>query len=289
MTFPLGTCTSTTSRNSPMRTSTSACTASSAASSARRWTSPTCRRRSACTHDGKFLRKPRRAAGLDPEPFIEREKHTTIKPLWDLWRSVTQDFFGTASFGIAASETYARGVRHFLEDELGCPAAFAFRAPPGHKTDNEACAPRSHDKAPLIVFGSYNERMYLAEIGGVGLHPGVAARHHHPPPHGHAVHGLRRCLLPAAGGLQRAVRCAVQHPAPGHDLDRSRRRRRGSTRRCPGALRPRRALEARIAREPVLVRISAAKRLRDAAERGRASGPRTVTLAHLGAVSKAEA
>ena len=65
----------------------------------------------------KFLEKLGELLDLDPEPFIEKEKHTTINRVGSMAFGYT-GFFGTASFGIAATETYTRGVRNFQKTSL---------------------------------------------------------------------------------------------------------------------------------------------------------------------------
>ena len=217
-----------------------------------------------------FLRKMGELCEINVESFIEKEKHTTLKPVWDLWRSVTQDFFGTASFAIVANETYTRGVRNFLEEEMGLPCNFAVPRLPGNKTNNVEIRELVQKKTPLVMFGSYNERMYGSEISArfsyiPASFPGAIIRRHTGTPfmgYSGAVYLIQEvcnCLFDALFNI-------LPLGTEMDKVDRTPAKVQSSLKTMPWEQEAQTLLNKLISNQPVLTQISAAKRMRDEAE-----------------------
>ena len=162
---------------------------------------------------------------------------------------------------------------------MGLPCTFSFARKPGAKPDNEAVRDAVKDKPPLILFGSYNERMYLAENGGRGVFiptsfPNTLIRRHTGTPFmGYAgatylVHEVCNAFFDA-----------LFHILPlGTELDKVDATPAWLYQELPWDDDAKVALDELVEEFPVLTRISAAKQLRDAVERAtRQAGENRVT------------
>jgi chlorophyllide a reductase subunit Z len=136
------------------------------------------------------------------------------------------------------------------------------------------------EKTPLVLYGSYNERIYLAECGGGGMMKTsfipasfplpIIRRHTGTPFMGYA--GATYIIQEFCNALFDAL----FHILPlGTEIDKI----EGTLGRTPAQSQlpwepeAHERMEALLEQQPVLVRISAAKRMRDEAERdARATG-----------------
>ena len=171
---------------------------------------------------------------------------------------------------------------------MGIPCAFAFSHTDGAKPDNAAVREAVRTKPAVVRFGSYNERMYAAEARSRAVYipasfPGAIVRRSTGTPfmgYAGATYVLQEyCnalfdalfhILPLGTELDRVVATPARPEAEPWDEE---------------ALH---LLEARVEAEPFLLRISAARRLREQVERdARTAGEQRITAERV-ALSLAE-
>jgi chlorophyllide a reductase subunit Z len=151
---------------------------------------------------------------------------------------------------------------------------------PGVKPDNAQVRALMRSSPPLVLFGSYNERMYSAELGGRSAYipasfPGAIVRRATGTP-----------FMGYAGATYivqefcNALFDALFHILPlGSDLDQVEATPARQEQNCPWDDDAMQLLDDYLETEPFLVRISAAKRMRDRIERQmRRAGEQRVTI-----------
>ena len=98
---------------------------------------------------------------ITAEAFLQKEKRTTLKPVWDLWRGPQAEWFPTVRFGVTAAKTYALGLETFLGREMGMQCLFSHDS---SGSDNTLIRDEIRQKQPQFLFGRIVDKIYLAEL-----------------------------------------------------------------------------------------------------------------------------
>jgi chlorophyllide a reductase subunit Z len=168
---------------------------------------------------------------------------------------------------------------------MGLPCTFSFARRAGVKPDNQAVRTAVREHTPLIMLGSYNERMYLSEIGARSIYipasfPGAIIRRHTGTPF-MGYSGATYLVQEVCNALFEALFNILPL---GTELDRveATPARLARLDVSPWDADAQQALDAYLESQPILVRISAAKQLRDRVERdARAAGEERITAARV--------
>jgi chlorophyllide a reductase subunit Z len=202
------------------------------------------------------------------DAFIEQEKQSTLRVVWDMWKGPQSDWFAFVDYAAVASRTYVEGLRAFLRDELGMKEVWAASRPrAAEDMDNIAIRKRLHERAPAFVFGSINEKIYLAEANSratfymPAAFPGPVVRRTFGTPFvGYAG---------AAYLMQELVNRfyeTVFNFLPVETLDSAERASKAQVQTMPWTQEAAELLQSAMENVPYLARISANRALRQAAE-----------------------